>query len=430
MHSESPTVLQQLPAVSVPPGGTVAVDRWPSEIPLLCLVAVSAFWIWLALAFSIIGIVYAALLGIFFFFTHVAFVTYVRGSAVRLSERQFPELHARVVELSRRAGLAAPPDAYLMQAGGSLNALATKLFRSRMIVLFSDLLDACGDDEKARDMVIGHEIGHLKSRHLDFHWLLLPGYFVPFLGAAYSRACEFTCDRWGRALCGDAAGATRGLAVLAAGGKLGPKVDLAAYIEQRRDLDTGWLTLGRWLSGYPPLSKRVEVLRPDIATQPFLSTRGTMRAVAILVLIGLVPMAGMGFAAWKMSKVFRDIAALSNPGVGGSPFDAADESDAGEPILEGAELTAALATADLDLGRLETLLREEHAESGRVPEDDAELAELWERRRPGEAYPQDPFGGGPYSYYFYDDATPTVYSAGPDGETATDDDIDRRVPLG
>jgi Zn-dependent protease with chaperone function len=172
------------PAHPAASGPTVAVDRWPSEIPLLCLVAVAALWIWIALAVSIFGIVYAFLIGVFFFFSHVAFVTYVRGSAVKLSERQFPELHARVVELSRRAGLAAPPDAYLMQAGGSLNAFATKLFRSRMIVLFTDLLDECGADEKARDMVIGHEIGHIKSGHLDFHGLLLPGFFVPFLGAA------------------------------------------------------------------------------------------------------------------------------------------------------------------------------------------------------------------------------------------------------
>ena len=35
------------------------------------------------------------------------------------------------------------------------------------------LLDACGDDTAARDMVIGHEIGHLKAGHLD-HLLAHP----------------------------------------------------------------------------------------------------------------------------------------------------------------------------------------------------------------------------------------------------------------
>ncbi|MEZ5313199.1 MAG: hypothetical protein R2862_05840, partial [Thermoanaerobaculia bacterium] len=41
------------------------VQRWPSEIPLLCVVAVVSFWIWLALALSILGIVYVALIGAF-----------------------------------------------------------------------------------------------------------------------------------------------------------------------------------------------------------------------------------------------------------------------------------------------------------------------------------------------------------------------------
>jgi Zn-dependent protease with chaperone function len=408
--------------VPTPPRASISVERWPSEIPLLCLVAVAAFWIWVALAISIFGIAYAAILGIFFFVSHVAFVTYVRGSAVRLSEQQFPELYTRVVELSRRAGLEAVPDAYLMQAGGSLNAFATKLFRSRMIVLFSELLDACGDDETARDMVIGHEIGHLKSRHLDFHWLLLPGYLVPFLGSAYSRARELTCDRWGRALCGDAAGAARGLAVLAAGGRLGPRVDLAAYIDQRRDLDTGWLTLGRWLAPYPPLSKRVELLRPDIQVSPLVSNRGTMRAVAILVLAGLVPMAGMTFAFWKMATVFRDLAALRESTSGDTPAPSST-------MTEG-ERAAALLAAQADFARFRALLGEEWTENSAVPEDDAALLALWERRRPGEDFPVDPFTGTAYGFYRDDDNSALIYSAGLDGEQATDDDIDFPVAPG
>jgi Zn-dependent protease with chaperone function len=416
------------PAVIDPQSAApVSVALWPSEIPLLCLVAVAAFWIWIALVVSIFGIVYAALIGLIFFFSHVAFVTYVRGSAVRLSERQFPELHARVVELSRRAGLANPPDAYLMQAGGSLNAFATKLFRARMIVLFTDLLDECGDDEKARDMVIGHEIGHLVSRHLDFHWVLLPGFFVPFLGAAYSRARELTCDRWGRALCDDAGGAARGLAVLAAGGRLGPKVDLAAYIEQRRDLDTGWLTLGRWLAPYPPLSRRIEVLRPDIAVQPFVSSRGPLRAALILVTFCLLPTAALSIGLWKVMSMYRQT--LGSAGLGAGGLGATEDEEPAASLFSEAEQAVANQTVRADFARFEALLREEYAASGTMPEDDAALRALWDRRRPGEGYPQDPYSEADYLFYFYDESTPTVYSVGPDGTDATDDDLDHRVPL-
>ena len=236
-------------SVTAPSERGVEVERWPSELPLFVLVLVASLGLWLLLALTILALVYALLIGVVLFFAHVAFVTHLRGSAVKIGPEQFAELHARVVELSRRAGLARAPDAYLLQAGGSLNALATKLFRGRIIVLFSELLEACGDDHAARDLVIGHELGHLRSGHLDWHLLIAPGMLVPFLGAAYSRAREFTCDRWGAALCGDRAGATRGLAILAAGGLHGPRVNLRSFVEQQRDLDTGWMTLGRWLSG-------------------------------------------------------------------------------------------------------------------------------------------------------------------------------------
>ena len=145
-------------------GQPVRVASWPTEKPLFVLVLLVSLGLWAALAISIIGLVYVALIGLFLFFVHLAFVTHLRGSAVRLGPGQFPELHARVQELARAAGLEREPEAYLLESGGSLNALATKFFRGRMIVLFSDLLDACGDDLAARDMVIGHEVGHLRRR--------------------------------------------------------------------------------------------------------------------------------------------------------------------------------------------------------------------------------------------------------------------------
>ena len=161
--------------------------------------ALASAGLWLLLIVSIFGAVYGLLIGLALFFAHVGFIAYVRGSTVKLGPDQLPELYARVEELAARAGLAETPAAYVMQYGSSLNALATRLFRSDLMVLFSDLLEACGDDEGAPDMIIGHELGHIRGGHLKFAWLLAPGRFVPFLGGAWSRARELTCDRFGAA---------------------------------------------------------------------------------------------------------------------------------------------------------------------------------------------------------------------------------------
>lgn len=56
---------------------------------------------WILLIVSVFGIMYAVFIGLFFFVSQLAFVSYVRGSGVRLGPDQFPQLHARVVQLSR-----------------------------------------------------------------------------------------------------------------------------------------------------------------------------------------------------------------------------------------------------------------------------------------------------------------------------------------
>ena len=271
---------------SRPVPSRIQANRWPTEIPLFLAVAFVAGLIWLVLVLSVFGVVYGALIGLFFFVSHLAFVSHLRGSGVRLGPDQFPDLHRRVTELARAMGME-PPAAYLIQAGGSLNAFATRFLGRDIVVLYSDLLEACGDDGDARDMIITHELAHLKCGHLRWTWLILPGYAMPFLGSALSRAREYTCDRYGLAGAGSASGATLGLAILSAGPQFGRQLNLKAFVGQRADTNNGFMTLGEWFSTHPPLSKRVAVLDPSLSDRPFRPTRGRVLALLLIVAIGL-----------------------------------------------------------------------------------------------------------------------------------------------
>lgn len=268
----------------------VRVERWPTESRLKITIILISIAAWILLLVTVFGFIYAVFIGLFFFVSHLTFIAYVRGNAVKLGPEQFPELYERVCELSQKAGLRKIPEAYIMQAGGVLNALATKLGRSKMIIIYSDMLDACGENEGACDMIIGHEIGHLKAGHLNGIWFLLPGLFFPFLGSAYSRAREFTCDRFGMALCGNSDNALRGLAILSAGGKMGPEINLTAFTDQRYLMNNGFMTIGRWLSSHPPLCDRIAALQPDISRSGMVSyTKGTVQALLLVVLTILIP---------------------------------------------------------------------------------------------------------------------------------------------
>lgn len=406
---------------SAPPAPLVTVVRWPTEQGLLVLVVLAALAMWALFVLSIVGAFYAFFILLFLFAAHLLLVTYVRGSAVRLSEEQFPELHARVATLAARAGLTPVPEAYVMQQGGALNAFATRFLRSRMIVLYTDLLDACGNDAGARDMVIGHELGHHRAGHLDFQWLIAPGMLVPFLGAAYSRARELTCDRWGAALCGDEDGALRGLAILAAGGRLGPNVNLRAFAAQRASLDTGWMTLGTWLSTYPPLSFRVEALRPALAEALGRSRRGPARATALVAALVAIPVAiGAAFALTVLPKFRQALEAAGAPASGSA-----------SGALQEAVDTARAKQADETLDRVSRFLETEVREGRPLPADAAAFEARWGEAHGGNTAPWDPYTIESLGYEMRTEAggvrSVTVSSAGPDETIGTADDRVRVV---
>jgi hypothetical protein len=84
---------------------SITIDPWPSERPLFLLALLVSLALWLLAAITIVGIVYGAFFGIFFFVMHLGFVAYVRGNAVRLGPDQFPELHTAIVRLAGPIGL-------------------------------------------------------------------------------------------------------------------------------------------------------------------------------------------------------------------------------------------------------------------------------------------------------------------------------------
>jgi Zn-dependent protease with chaperone function len=204
-------------------------------------------------------LVYAIALIIAYFIFHGVMLGQIRGNGVRVSDRQFPELMAMANQHSRRLGMEETPDVFVLQSGGILNAFATRFLGRNFVVLYSDVLAlATQKGEKAVSFVVGHEIGHVKRKHMTRRALLYPAMVFPFLGSAYSRACEYTCDQVGNAL--EPEGGVDGLLVLAAGRDLYNQVDPGEYARQR-ETETGFFVhLAEILATHPNLTKRVAAL--------------------------------------------------------------------------------------------------------------------------------------------------------------------------
>ena len=190
---------------------------------------------------------------------HGIFIGRLRGNGVRVNARQFPALHRQVREHAAKLGMKSVPDVFVLQSGGVLNAFATRFFGRDFVVIYSDVLALAEErGEAAVGFIVAHELAHVARGHLRHRWLTMPGRLIPYLGAAYSRACEYTCDRFGAHCQPD--GGVEGLLVLAAGRELYRKVDAREYARQV-ETETGfWVRRAELMSTHPNLPKRVAAL--------------------------------------------------------------------------------------------------------------------------------------------------------------------------
>jgi Zn-dependent protease with chaperone function len=186
---------------------------------------------------------------------------YIYGHYVLIGPEQFPELHQMVAEGAANIGLPEAPKAFVFNSGGLINAFALRLVGGRYIWLTSALIDA--DTDAQVRFVIGHELGHHAAGHLDWRMNLLraPGWIVPFLGAAYSRSRELTCDRVGAYLAQDLDAARSALQVLACGSaKLNAAMNQQAFEAQEQMVPPIAGFIVHIFSFYPRLSRRVDEL--------------------------------------------------------------------------------------------------------------------------------------------------------------------------
>jgi Zn-dependent protease with chaperone function/Tfp pilus assembly protein PilE len=239
---------------------------YPRERTLGTITLVLGLIVWAAILIGTVGIVLVYLLLGFvaYLFAQSALIAYIKNTAVRLTPQQFPDLHARFVACCKKLQMETPPEAYVLAGNGLLNGFATRFLGRHFVVLLSDVVDAMEAEPDGLNFYIGHELGHIRMKHLTSQWWRWPVLWLPLIGAAYSRAKETTCDRHGLACCENPESAARALVVLAAGTKRWQTVDVRHYAMQARDSNGFWSAFHELTGGYPWLTKRVaRVVKPD-----------------------------------------------------------------------------------------------------------------------------------------------------------------------
>jgi Zn-dependent protease with chaperone function len=184
----------------------------------------------------------------------------IRGSAVRLSRRQFPDIYAVKDDFARRLELQRDPEIYLMSGNGALNAFAASTLGYDFVVIHSELFSNTYEKNKdALAFIIGHELGHLRLGHTRLWYQLSTAYVdrVPLLGDFLSRAREYSCDRHGAYV---APQGEEGLVLLAAGRYVYKQVDVEQLLEQAQRFRGFWPTVAQLPQSHPFTVRRIKIL--------------------------------------------------------------------------------------------------------------------------------------------------------------------------
>ena len=231
----------------------------PRERTLGTVLLVLGVVVWLLLVVGTFGVVLGVLLLGFlaYLFAQSALVAHVRGNGVQLSAEQFPDLHGQFVDCCDKLDMKEPPEAYVLQGGGTLNAFAAKFLGRRFVILLSGVVDAMQAHPDGVRFYVGHELGHLKRDHALGDLLRMPVLWLPLIGGAYARAKESTCDLHGRACSSSGEAAAQALAALSAGPQRWRQMDMKTFARQAHHSAGFWMSFHELISGYPWLTKRV-----------------------------------------------------------------------------------------------------------------------------------------------------------------------------
>lgn len=240
------------------------------EKPLFVISLIISLLFWLALLVGTVGVLLIWVLIIFllYLFAHSGFIAYLKGNAVKVTEQQYPDLYRMHQESCARLKMETIPELYLLCSDGLLNALATRFLRRDFVVLYSNIVDALEARPEAVRFYLGHELGHITQKHLVYGPLLLPASILPLLGAAYSRAREYTCDLHGLACASSKQDAMHAMAVLAAGEKRWQNINFAGYLEQVAMTSGFWMSFHELIADYPWLSKRLARIAASDSGKP------------------------------------------------------------------------------------------------------------------------------------------------------------------
>lgn len=175
----------------------------------------------------------------------------VRGSAVLVSQEQFPEIAAVRDKFARQLHLRRVPEVYVTNGNGQLNAFAASAYRVDFVVLNSELFaNLYQNNREGLAFIIGHEMGHIRLHHTRLWYQLSLALinWIPLIPGFLSRAREYSSDRHGAFV--EPQG-EEGLVLLTAGRYVYRQVDVTNLLNQAAHVRGFWPEVAQLTQSHP-----------------------------------------------------------------------------------------------------------------------------------------------------------------------------------
>ena len=189
----------------------------------------------------------------------------LRGSNFRVTEKSCPELYQQVKNVADILDIDNMPEIYT-EWGYYINAYTTGHKKDTLLTIYSGAVDLLTKEQL--DYIIGHELGHIKSKHVLYHVMaeMIANWATQFpiasdlimpirIGLTYwNRMSEFTADRAGLLACQNPEAAIDTVIKMAGvPQKYFGSVSREAFLEQAKDFEY-------LLSGPESIIKNISVL--------------------------------------------------------------------------------------------------------------------------------------------------------------------------
>lgn len=251
---------------------TIDIDslRHPKEQVYFGAAATIGGLVWLFLLFTTLGslLIPAIFVVIFLWASGQFYKAQLIGNNVKVSETQYPEIYNIVQECSENLSLSTIPEVYIINSNGTTNAVSVRVLSKTYVLLYSELIDLMILNKQRMGMnelkmIIGHELAHHAAGHTGTvkNFIVFPAMLIPFLGNAYSRACELTADRIGAAFTKDIDASKRALVALACGSyALADKTNIESFMQQEKDVPPIAGFISELYSSHPRMTIRIKEL--------------------------------------------------------------------------------------------------------------------------------------------------------------------------